>query len=182
MRGPRHCPPMPAATKPPLPKSVWEQIKLAAVAGVPWQRICDTYGVSRDALRKAALRQNWPVPTRMEHQQRRAGSVPETPSDLSHSRLIHHETRENPPLSAIELAQKSAKDVAYASSARLVHRAASKLDSWEIPTPGDMREGAQLLGIMHKAALIEARATAPQVQVNVAVGSWGGPVDVMREA
>lgn len=59
-------------TPPAASPEVWEQIRLGSIAGVEDEKLSKEYGVSRDAIRKARSRQQWPTKTRVEIEQEKA--------------------------------------------------------------------------------------------------------------
>ena len=83
----------------------WEQVKLAAVAGVPFVALARQYGLtdkqgkpSTGAIRVRAMREEWPVPSRMlHHAKKRAREANQALEEARRAQPYHIPSQAYPP-------------------------------------------------------------------------------------
>ncbi len=151
------------AGKSPLSKDQWETIKLAYVGGTPAADLVRIFPpLTIFALRKAALRGKWPVPSRIA-----AALVSGETENMSPSLSYPLKKETNPAQIASEITMESAKRGGMASLAGWVHTVARDVAQRKPFKPNDISE--ELAQIRTLAKLSGVGTTSTQVNVGVAV-------------
>ncbi len=165
---------MPAAV---LPKSKWEEIRLASIAGVPDDRLASEYGVTKAAIRQKRKRGLWPTENRAELEKEKARESLNNGRSTMRRLSKEIETEEDELSQSVsvaaligktkeEIGELTGMEVLKALSPQVISAVTEEAESFR---PQNLKQLAAAFSIISKASGLDKPQTA--VQVNLGFSS-----------
>lgn len=154
-----------------LSPAQWLKVRDMSVAGITDAQILAEYadsGLSRAALWKRREREQWPSPSALSHQARKAVAAANAAPPAVNVSIV----RSAPDKSSRTLILEAVQEATMASFASLNARACSAMDAAAIPDVETMRDLNMLTQIAERTGRLNEGKGGMNLQVNVAVSPW----------